>query len=83
MQLSNVVTKEDKIKLDAIFDEFNVMQGFNCADYSFLQSVCSVIPEVKQTLLREHYRCHPTIIDFCNQRFYGGLAGTVLQMGQG
>ena len=72
MQLSNVVTKEDKIKLDAIFDEFNVMQGFNCADYSFLQSVCSVIPEVKQTLLREHYRCHPTIIDFCNQRFYGG-----------
>lgn len=22
--------------------------------------------------LREHYRCHPKIIQFCNQKFYGG-----------
>ena len=22
-------------------------------------------------LLREHYRCHPKIINFCNQKFYG------------
>lgn len=72
MQLPNVVTEEDRMKLDAIFQEFNVAQGFNSADYSFLQSVCAVIPNVEQTLLREHYRCHPTIIDFCNKRFYGG-----------
>ncbi len=72
MQLPNVVTEEDRIKLNGIFNEFNVAQGFNCADYSFLQSVCAIIPDVEQTLLREHYRCHPTIINFCNQRFYGG-----------
>lgn len=72
MQLPNVVKEEDRIKLNGIFNEFNVVQGFNCADYSFLQSVCTVIPNVEQTLLREHYRCHPTIINFCNQRFYGG-----------
>lgn len=72
MQLPNVVTEEDRIKLNGIFNEFNVAQGFNCADYSFLQSVCTIIPNVEQTLLREHYRCHPTIINFCNQRFYGG-----------
>ncbi|WP_369046758.1 AAA domain-containing protein [Sinomonas sp. P10A9] len=24
------------------------------------------------TLLREHYRCDPAIIDFCNEKFYGG-----------
>ena len=72
MQLPNVVTEEDRIKLNAIFDEFNVEQGFDCANYSFLQSVCTVIPNVEQTLLREHYRCHPTIINYCNQRFYGG-----------
>lgn len=72
MQLPNVVTEEDRIKLNGIFNEFNVAQGFNCADYSFLQSVCTIIPSVEQTLLREHYRCHPTIINFCNQRFYGG-----------
>jgi hypothetical protein len=72
MQLPNVVTEEDKIKLNGIFNEFNVANGFNCADYSFLQSICAIIPNVEQTLLREHYRCHPTIINFCNQRFYGG-----------
>ena len=72
MQLPNVITEEDRMKLNAIFNEFNVAQGFNNADYSFLQSVCAIIPNVEQTLLREHYRCHPTIINFCNQRFYGG-----------
>lgn len=72
MQLPNVVTDEEKLKLDGIFREFKVNQGFNCAKYSFLQSVCSILPNVEQTLLREHYRCHPTIINFCNQRFYAG-----------
>ena len=24
------------------------------------------------TLLREHYRCHPAIIEFCNRMYYGG-----------
>ncbi|WP_404830156.1 AAA domain-containing protein [Segatella bryantii] len=23
-------------------------------------------------MLREHYRCHPKIINFCNQEFYDG-----------
>ncbi len=72
MQLPNVVTDEDKLKLDGIFREFKVQQGYNCAVYSFLQSVCTILPNVEQTLLREHYRCHPTIINFCNQRFYAG-----------
>lgn len=30
------------------------------------------MPNVTQTLLREHYRCHPKIINFCNQKFYHG-----------
>ena len=30
------------------------------------------MPDVTQTLLREHYRCHPKIINFCNQEFYRG-----------
>ena len=72
LQLPNVVTDEDKLKLDTIFKEYQVLEGYNCAEYSFLQSVCAVMPNVKQTLLREHYRCHPKIINFCNQRFYGG-----------
>ena len=31
-----------------------------------------MIKNVPETLLREHYRCHPRIINFCNQKFYGG-----------
>ena len=45
-------------------------EGYNYADNSFLKSICTVIPDVPQTLLREHYRCHPKIIGFCNQKFY-------------
>lgn len=39
---------------------------------SFLQSILEVMPNVTQILLREHYRCHPKIINFCNQKFYHG-----------
>jgi hypothetical protein len=28
--------------------------------------------DVPRTMLREHYRCDPAIIDFCNRKFYGG-----------
>ena len=72
MQLPNVVTEEDKKKLDFIANACLIKAEYDCARMSFLQSVCKVIPNVPQTLLREHYRCHPKIINFCNQKFYGG-----------
>lgn len=70
-QLPNVVTDDIKVKAKAIFDTFNIHQGYQYTK-SFLQSVLDVIPDVKQILLREHYRCHPKIINFCNQKFYHG-----------
>ena len=73
MQLSNIVKKEDKYKhFDAITQNFHIAEGYDCASNSFLQSICKVIPNIPQTLLREHYRCHPKIINFCNLKFYGG-----------
>lgn len=71
-QLPHVVTEENKKILNNIFNSFQVNQGYNCANYSFLESVCKIIPNITQTLLREHYRCHPRIINFCNQKYYGG-----------
>lgn len=70
-QLPNVVTDDIKAKAKAIFDTFNVNEGYQYTK-SFLQSVLDVMPNVTQTLLREHYRCHPKIINFCNQKFYRG-----------
>lgn len=70
-QLPNVVTDDIKAKATAIFDSFNVNEGYQYTK-SFLQSVLEIMPNVTQTLLREHYRCHPKIINFCNQKFYRG-----------
>ena len=72
MQLPNVVTEEDKLRLQAIAMQCNIDKKYDCAENSFLQSVIKVLPDAPQTLLREHYRCHPKIINFCNQKFYGG-----------
>ena len=72
LQLPNVVTNEDRVKLDIIMKQYNITEGYDCAKNSFLQSVLDVITSVPETLLREHYRCHPRIINFCNQKFYGG-----------
>ena len=70
-QLPNVVTDDIKAKAKAIFDTFHVNEGYQYTK-SFLQSILDVMPNVTQTLLREHYRCHPKIINFCNQKFYRG-----------
>jgi superfamily I DNA and/or RNA helicase len=64
-QLPNVVTDDIRDKAKAIFDTFNVNEGYQYTK-SFLQSILDVMPNVTQTLLREHYRCHPKIINFCN-----------------
>mgnify|MGYP002639007235 CR=1 FL=1 len=70
-QLPNVVTDDLKVQAKAIFDTFKVKDGYQYTK-SFLQSILEVMPNVTQTLLREHYRCHPKIINFCNQKFYRG-----------
>jgi len=70
-QLPNVVPDDIKSRAKAIFDTFNVSEGYQYTK-SFLQSILDVMPNVTQTLLREHYRCHPKIINFCNQKFYRG-----------
>ena len=70
-QLPNVVTEKIKGKANSIFDSYHLNEGYRFTK-SFLQSILEVIPNVTQTLLREHYRCHPKIINFCNQKFYRG-----------
>ncbi|MCM1440677.1 MAG: AAA domain-containing protein [Roseburia sp.] len=72
MQLPNVVTEEDAAKLNEIRKTSSVPDTYDAAKHSFLSSVLATIPNVPETLLREHYRCHPDIINFCNQKFYGG-----------
>lgn len=28
--------------------------------------------KLPRNVLKEHYRCNPKIIEFCNQKYYGG-----------
>lgn len=70
-QLPNVVPNDVKEKANEIFDRFSIHEGYRFTK-SFLQSVLEIMPNVAQTMLREHYRCHPKIINFCNQKFYRG-----------
>lgn len=71
-QLPNVVSREEALALSAIQTTYSVDERYNAVTHSFLQSCTEVFKEAPVTLLREHYRCHPKIIEFCNQRFYDG-----------
>lgn len=71
-QLPNVVSQEEEIPLNAIQSTYHVDEKYQATTNSFLQSCVKVLKDAPVTLLREHYRCHPRIIDFCNHRFYNG-----------
>lgn len=47
---------------------------FDVRKVSLLDSVkmMAEAAQVPSTLLKEHYRCHPAIIEFCNRMYYGG-----------
>lgn len=71
-QLPNVVSQEEQNILNVIESTYQVDIKYKATANSFLQSCVKVFTDAPVTLLREHYRCHPRIIDFCNQRFYNG-----------
>lgn len=53
--------------------QFQVQPGYSYLQESLLSSLNTIFGStVPSTLLKEHYRCHPKIIDYCNQKFYDG-----------
>lgn len=69
-QLPNVIPSKDKEKLVPLSDSNNIPQRYRCEEQSLLSSACEVFTDAPRALLREHYRCHPKIINFCNKKFY-------------
>lgn len=69
-QLPNVITTEHKKLIEELSKRYKVGEEYNYLDHSFLSSISKAIPQVAKTLLKEHYRCHPKIIQFCNKKFY-------------
>ena len=78
----NLVVVGDSKQLQEIEDEslvphsrelskkFGIDFCFRYESNSILRSVKTAIPHVPTTLLKEHYRCAPDIIGFCNKMFY-------------
>ena len=58
-QLPNVVTEQNKSRLREISNSYKINRNYDFAEKSFLQSLCDVIPNVPQTLLRESLTLPP------------------------
>ena len=71
-QLPNVLTEDDIRTSDAIWQKYSLDERYRFSTHSLLSSALEIWQDAPATLLREHYRCHPKIINFCNQKFYHG-----------
>lgn len=75
----NVVIVGDRKQLPHIPDtsaelsQFEIESCFNYVKNSMLDSIIKVYKNrIPITLLKEHYRCEPMIIKFCNEQYYDG-----------
>jgi DNA polymerase III delta prime subunit len=71
-QLPNVVTAKNKKESTAILKEHSVNDTYSYSLHSVLSSSLLIWPSAPSVLLREHYRSHPKIVGFFNEKFYNG-----------
>ncbi len=69
-QLPNVVDTKAAKLTDEVFDNFNIPEVYRYKNHCLLSSISQMFKQIPHTLLKEHYRCHPKIIEFCNKKFY-------------
>lgn len=69
-QLPNVVPEDVRKTVAQLSIGNNIALNYRYEENSLLSSMCKTYENISRTLLREHYRCHPKIIGFCNQKIY-------------
>ena len=57
---------------ELLAEKYDIPESYQYASNSILKSVKDSMPGVPTTLLKEHYRCAPDIINFCNKMYYYG-----------
>jgi DNA polymerase III delta prime subunit len=71
MQLTHIVDKQSKAAAEHFRVEYNISPAYDYVKQNILNSLKSLFRDhIKSVLLKEHYRCHPTIIGFCNKKYY-------------
>lgn len=71
-QLPNVLDSKNFQDSEAVWSRYSLPEIYHFSAHSLLSSAIATWPKAPTVLLREHYRCHPKIIHFCNQKFYDG-----------
>ena len=69
-QLPNVLSTEEKRASDAIWERYDFDERYRFSSHNMLSSSVEIWKYAPSVLLREHYRCHPKIANFFNQKFY-------------
>ncbi len=71
MQLKHIVRESDAKHLQTVFAQYFLNNNFEYTKNSIIRSVSLMYKnQAPSVLLKEHYRCDPQIIGFCNKRFY-------------
>lgn len=70
----NIIVVGDRKQLPHIPIKTNIKcpnSLYDCEKLSLLDSLDEIFKNtIPRTLLKEHYRCHPKIIQYCNKEFY-------------
>ena len=69
-QLPNVIPSDSLSKIEELSKKYNISPNYDYTKQSFLTSIIESLNYLNKVLLKEHYRCHPKIINFCNKKFY-------------
>jgi len=71
-QLPQIVDLKIENGIDA--ERFaGIPEAYNYFQHNILSSMLALYQEsLPKVMLREHYRCHPQIIEFCNRKYYNG-----------
>lgn len=71
MQLTHIVDEQSKYAAERFHTDYNISPAYDYARQNILNSLKRLFGDkLKSVLLKEHYRCHPTIIGFCNKKYY-------------
>jgi superfamily I DNA and/or RNA helicase len=71
MQLPHIVDANVQMLNNVYMDQYHITPEYDYAAYSIIESLVQVFGDrIPVTMLQEHYRCHPQIIRFCNEKYY-------------
>lgn len=70
-QLPQIDDDDFKDRNEQLLKAFSIPKQYSYYGNSIMSSLLSLYgKKIPRTMLKEHYRCNPDIIGFCNKRFY-------------